>query len=80
MQQSKIESLVEAIVNALVGLVITIAFLPLVNYICGIHMSGAQMGLSTLLFTAISVARGFVIRRFFNNLFWIKNKLKNLLQ
>lgn len=37
------------------------------------------MGLSTLLFTIISVVRGFVIRRFFNNLFWIKNKLKKLL-
>lgn len=79
MNQTKIESLIEAIVNTFIGFLITITFLPIVNRICGIHMTGGQMGLSTLLFTIISVVRGFVIRRFFNNLFWIKNKLKKLL-
>jgi hypothetical protein len=77
MNQSKIESLIEAVVNTCIGFVITITFLPIVNKICGIQMSGSQMGISTLLFTIISVLRGFVIRRFFNNLHWLKTKLKS---
>lgn len=78
MNQTKIESLIEAIVNTFVGFLITISFLPIVNKICHIEMTNSQMGLSTFLFTIISVIRGFVIRRFFNNLYWLKNKLKRL--
>jgi predicted Na+-dependent transporter len=65
MKQSKLESLIEAIVNTAIGFLITIVFLPIVNHICGIKMSSAQMTWSTILFTIISVARGYVIRRFF---------------
>jgi len=79
MNQTRIESLVEAFVNTLVGFCITIFFLPIVNKLCGIEMSPSQMGISTFLFTIISVLRGFVIRRFFNNLYWIKNKLKQII-
>jgi hypothetical protein len=78
MNQSKIESSVEAVTNTLLGLVITICFLPIVNYICNIEMSGSQMTVSTTLFTIISVARGYIIRRFFNNLKWLKSKAKML--
>jgi len=78
MNQSKIESLIEACVNTIVGFLITISFLPIVNYICGIEMTAKQMSLSTFLFTIISVARGYFIRRFFNNLEWLKTKAKNI--
>lgn len=78
MKQSKIESLVEAAVNTAIGLLITLMVYPVINYICGIHMSGSQIGLSTLLFTVISVIRGFVIRRFFNNLYVIKHWISDL--
>lgn len=78
MNQSKIESFIEAVVNTVVGFLITIFFLPIVNYICGISMSGGQMALSTFIFTIISVARGYFIRRFFNNLEWLKTKAKKL--
>lgn len=76
--QTRLESLVEAAVNTAVGFLITIFFLPIVNWICGIEMSGGQMTISTALFTVISVARGYVIRRFFDNLSWIKNKTKQI--
>lgn len=65
MSQTRKESLIEAVVNTAVGLAITFFFLPIVNYICGIKMSGGQMTVSTTLFTLISVGRGYVIRRFF---------------
>jgi predicted Na+-dependent transporter len=68
MQQTKIESLIEATVNTILGFVITLAFLPIVNYIWDIKMSASQMTGSTFLFTMLSVVRGYVIRRFFNNL------------
>jgi len=79
MTQSRIESLIEAVVNTIIGLAITMFFLPIVNRICGIQMSVGQMTLSTFIFTIISVARGFVVRRFFNNFYWIKTKLKQLI-
>lgn len=80
MNQTRLTSLVEAIVNTAIGFTITIVMLPIVNYICGIEMSGGQMTLSTTLFTIISVVRGYVIRRFFNNLVGIKNLLKTKLE
>ncbi len=76
MNQNKLESLIEACVNTVIGFAITMFFLPIVNYICGIHMTGSQMGISTFIFTIISVARGYFIRRFFNNLQWLKGKIK----
>ena len=80
MNQSKIESLVEALVNTAVGFCITMAVLPAVNYICGINMTIGQASLSTILFTIVSIVRGYVIRRVFNNLYvvkhWIIDRLK----
>jgi len=78
MKQSKLESLVESVVNTCVGLVITIIVYPIINYSLDIKMSAAQVSLSTLLFTIVSVIRGFVIRRFFNNLYVIKYWLADL--
>lgn len=76
MAQSKAESFVEAIVNTTVGLTVTMIALPLVNGLLGISMSVGQMSLSTVIFTGISIARGYIIRRFFNDLHFIKSKLK----
>ena len=80
MNQSRLESLVEALVNTVVGFCITMVVLPVVNYVCGIEMSIGQASLSTLLFTIVSIVRGYVIRRVFNNLYtikhWIIDRLK----
>lgn len=78
-QQSKLESLAEAIVNVCVGLCITMFFLPIVNKICGIQMNVGQMTLSTVLFTIISVLRSYIIRRFFSNLYTVKQFVKTQL-
>lgn len=80
MKQSKLESLVESVVNTCVGLVITIMVYPIINYGLDIKMSAAQVSLSTLLFTIVSVIRGFVIRRFFNNLYVFKHWISDLIK
>jgi uncharacterized membrane protein len=64
--QSKKGSIIESIVNTAVGLVITIIFSPLIYWICDVKISYPQMGLATILFTVLSIARNYVIRRFFN--------------
>jgi predicted Na+-dependent transporter len=83
MKQSKLESLVEAIVNTVVGFFVTMSAYPLINWICGIEMSLSQASLSMLLFTVLSVIRGYVIRRFFNNMIafkhWVTTQLKYIL-
>lgn len=66
MKQSKLESFIEACVNTMFGLLITGSLLPFVNRLCGIEMTLGQASASTILFTIISVARGYIIRRFFN--------------
>jgi hypothetical protein len=66
MKQTKWESFIEACTNTLIAFFITAIFLPLVNYLCNVHMNPTQMGLHVLLMTIISIFRNFFIRRFFN--------------
>lgn len=75
MNQTKLESFIEACINTLIGLCITMTFLPFVNYLCNVKMTIKQVSLHTLLMTILSVSRGYVIRRFFNNLSYIKIKV-----
>lgn len=65
--QSKRGSLIETVLNTLIGFVVTLVFSPLIYSLAGVEMSASKMGISTLLFTILSVARGYVIRRFFNS-------------
>ncbi len=80
MKQSKLESWVEAVVNTTIGFGITLALLPFVNWVCDIHMSVGQASLSTLLFTIISVLRGYCVRRVFNNFATLKLKILTLIK
>jgi len=67
MQQSRIDSFMEAVVNTLIGLVIsTIANHLLLPVILGVSMSLAQNLLISFAFTAISIARSYSLRRVFN--------------
>ncbi len=66
MNQTRLESFIEACVNTAIGFMITITILPFINWVCGIEMSLGQASLSTFLFTIISVIRSYLIRRFFN--------------
>lgn len=66
MSQTRLGSFVEALINTLVGLVIslisTIILLPLV----GIHSTMSQNVQLTVYFTAVSIARSYALRRWFN--------------
>lgn len=67
MGQSKVVSFIESLTNVGVGFITTLVFSPLIYWICDIHMSGLQMGSATGLFTILSVARSYIIRRWFNS-------------
>lgn len=67
MSQTKKTSFLEACVNTAIGFGITLACSPFIYGACGIPVSPAKMTLVTACFTAVSVIRGYVIRRFFNN-------------
>lgn len=58
-------SLIESLVNTLIGLVITMLFSPVIYWVCDVEMSLPQMGLATLLFTILSILRNYFIRRYF---------------
>jgi predicted Na+-dependent transporter len=79
MSQTKAASLAEAIVNTTVGLVVGFMVTPVINWICGIEMSGGQMTGSILLFTVLSIVRGYVVRRFFNNLNGLKSTVRKII-
>lgn len=66
MSQSKKKSLIESIVNTLVGFLITMAVSPFIYWVCDVKMSLPQMSVVTLLFTLVSIIRNYVIRRYFN--------------
>lgn len=66
MNQSRVGSLIEVCLNILIGFSINwianLWILPLY----GFHITGGQAFSMGLIFTAISVVRGYVIRRWFN--------------
>lgn len=77
--QSKLLSLWESIANTIVGYIVTVVFSPLLYWICDLKISLGQNISLALLFTILSIARNYIIRRWFNNLtFKKKNKGKLL--
>ena len=66
MEQSRLVSLIETLVNTGVGLVVSFLAWPPIAAMVGLDYTGGQHVAITAAFTAASVARGCVIRRFFN--------------
>ncbi len=64
--QTRKGSLIEAMVNTLIGFVLTCAVAPLIYWAIDVEMTPFKMGMSTLLFTIVSVIRNYFIRRWFN--------------
>mgnify|MGYP003452101944 FL=1 len=64
--QSKLDSLIEASTNVFIGFVIAfisqLVFFPIV----GIEANLEQNFILTVLFTLVSIIRGYIIRRYFN--------------
>lgn len=64
--QTKKQSLIEAVSNTAVGFIISLASTFLIFPLVGIESSGGQNIVVVLFFTVISIARSYVLRRFFN--------------
>jgi hypothetical protein len=68
MAQTRAGSLVEALANIAVGFAINWAANMLILPMFGFHVTGAQAFHMGVLFTAISLVRSYVLRRWFNGL------------
>jgi ABC-type bacteriocin/lantibiotic exporter with double-glycine peptidase domain len=68
MTQSKLGSLYEALLNVLVGFSVNYCFnIVIIDWIMGKHISLLENLYIGLMFTGVSVARSYIIRRWFNN-------------
>ena len=61
-RQSLIETLTSVFVGWLIGVILNLTILPLFNY----NITVVDSLWVSLIFTVISVVRGYLIRRFFN--------------
>lgn len=68
MNQSRRGSLYEALINTSIGFLINFFANLLIFPLFGLHISPHANLLMGLIYTAISVARSYVIRRWFNHL------------
>jgi hypothetical protein len=68
MRQSRLISLVEAVANVAVGLILAVAVQIVVFPILGLQASLGQNLALALVFTGVSLARSFVFRRVFESL------------
>jgi predicted Na+-dependent transporter len=64
--QTKVNSILESISNVSIGLLTTLIFSPIIYSLVGMTYTYSQLGVVTVLFTIISIARSYIIRRFFN--------------
>ena len=66
MQQSKIDSLIEALLSTFIGFVVSFTANLMLMPILGIPVSLSQNFILTVAFTFVSVARSYLVRRFAN--------------
>lgn len=66
MNQSRLGSLIEACFNTAIGLAISMVANALVFPLFGFHPSLGENVAISVIYTVISIARGYVVRRFFN--------------
>lgn len=64
--QTKLNSILESVSNTAIGLITTLIFSPFIYNMVGMVYTYGQLGLVTVLFTLLSIVRGYIIRRFFN--------------
>lgn len=64
--QTPLQSLIEAKINTLLGFGISYLTLLVVNAIYGLNLSLFDSLEITLIFTVVSIARNYVVRRYFN--------------
>ena len=66
MAQTRLGSLIEAVINVLIGFGINFTANALIFPMFGWSISASQNLVLGLIYTAISVARSYVVRRWFN--------------
>lgn len=66
MNQSKLESFIEAVVNTFIGFFISLVVWVSVAPLFGYEVKAGTSILLTGVFTVVSVARSYFLRRFFN--------------
>lgn len=66
MNQTRLGSLIETIINTVIGFAINYCANLLILPLFGFHITPANNFLMGLLYTGISVARSYTIRRWFN--------------
>lgn len=66
MQQSKLDSFIEAWINVLIGFFISVLANFLIFPLVGVVASGSQIISIGVFMTAVSVARSYYVRRFAN--------------
>ena len=64
--QTKKQSFIEAVSNTAIGFAISLVASFIIFPIVGIASSGKQNVVVVVFFTAISIIRGYVVRRYFN--------------
>lgn len=64
--QTKKQSLLESLTNTAIGFVISLASTFVIFPLVGFESSASKNIIVTLFFTAVSILRGYLIRRFFN--------------
>lgn len=67
MGQSRLESLIEVLANIAIGFLVTMLASPIIYPWFGVTFTVAQNFGLTLIFTVLSVVRGYIVRRWFNN-------------
>ena len=66
MNQTKLGSFIESLINTLIGFFVSFLAWPVAAWLTGIEYSSGQHWAVVWFFTIISVARGYVVRRWFN--------------
>lgn len=67
MEQTKIGSFVESCFNTGIGMIFSIAAQLLIFPVFGVHVSLHQNVGIAVCFTVVSVVRGYIVRRWFND-------------
>lgn len=66
MQQSKLDSLIEALLSTFIGFIVSFTANLILMPMLGIPVSLSQNFILTVAFTFVSVARSYLVRRFAN--------------
>lgn len=77
--QSKKQSIIESIVNTLIGYIIAVLSQMVIFPVFGIEIPLSDNLMIALYFTVVSLLRSYLLRRYFNKatLKWQNNQLKN---